>query len=87
MSVMALPAPKGETASARVQRLQREASEAATAHSRDLVAALAGVQAIAAEIAAQGAPYLPGVVNEARLQAEEAAQRIERLSAIMARAG
>jgi hypothetical protein len=87
MSIAQFPAPKGETVSARVRRLQREAQDAAAEHSRELIGALASLEAIAQEIAIQGAPYLPGVVNEARLQAEEAAQRIERLTAIMSRAG
>lgn len=86
MSLAALPAPSRETASQRVRRLQVEAQDAARDHSRELIAALAAVEALSMEIAVQGAPYLPGVVNEARLQAVEASQRIERLTAIMARA-
>jgi hypothetical protein len=80
------PAPKPETVGERVRRLQNEARAAADAHSRELVDALQQLEALAAEIAVMGQPYLPGVVNEARLLVEESAQRVERLGAILARA-
>lgn len=86
MSLAAVPLPIRENLAQRVQRLQREAKASAMEHSRELIAALAEVERLAKEIAIQGEPYLPGVVNEARIQAEEAEQRIERLSAIMGRA-
>lgn len=86
MSLAALPAPARETLSQRVQRLQAAAKASAREHAMELVNALVEVERLAKEIAIQGEPYLPGVVNEARIQAEEAEQRIERLSAIMARA-
>lgn len=77
--------PRPETIAQRVQRLQAEARQLADEHCRELLSALAEVERLAQEIAIQREPYRPGIVNEARIQAEEAAQRIERLSAIMAR--
>jgi hypothetical protein len=87
MSLAAVHIPHREELAAKVQRLQREAKSLARDHSRELIAALAEVERIAMEIAVQGEPYLPGVVNEARIQAEEAGQRMQRLDMILGRAG
>lgn len=75
-----------ETVAERVRRLQAEARQAARDHSRALIAAVAELEVIAEEIAAAGAPYPAGVVNEARVLAGECAQRVERLTAILGRA-
>lgn len=74
-----------ETMAERVRSLQAEARGLALQHAGELIAALAEVERLAMEIAVQGEPYPPGVVNEARLQAEEAGQRVLRLNVILGR--
>lgn len=84
MSVAPFP-QKAETVAQRVGRMQREARQLAREHSAELIEAIAHVEGLAKDIAVQGEPYLPGVVNEARILAEDCVARIERLSIILNR--
>jgi hypothetical protein len=78
--------PKAETVAERVRRLQAEARELAGEHVRQMIAQLAAVAETAHEIEAGHGAYPVGAVNEARVLGEECALRIDRLSAILARA-
>lgn len=77
--------PKIETVGQRVQRLQAEARQLAKDHVRSLTAAMASLEAMAAEIADGGDAYAPGIRDIARRMAEELEARARTLDAISAR--
>lgn len=77
--------PKIETVGQRVQRLQAEARQLAKDHVRSLTAAMASLEAMAAEIADGGDAYAPGIRDIARRMAEELEARAQTLDAISAR--
>jgi hypothetical protein len=76
---------KPETVAQRVRRLQAEARTLAKDHVQALAAAIAGAEAIAAEIAEGGDAYPPGIRDLARRFAEDAGSRVQTLEAISAR--
>lgn len=74
-----------ETVAQRVRRLQAEARQLAKDHVKALSAAMADLEALAAEIAEGGEAYAPGVREVARQLAEELDSRVQTLEAISAR--
>jgi hypothetical protein len=74
-----------ESLAERVRRLQDEAKGLARQHVQALEAALAEVEAIAAEIAGGGDAYPPGVRDIARRLAEDCDQRAQTIEAIVGR--
>ena len=82
------PAPaaaKAETVAERVRRLQAEARQLAKDHVRALSEAITNVEQMAAEIAAGGDAYPPGVRDLARRFVEDCGSRVQTLEAISAR--
>lgn len=77
--------PTGETLSERVRRLQAEARQLAREHVLALTAAMAELEAMAAEIAAGGDAYPPGVRDLARRFAEECEARAQTIEALNGR--
>lgn len=84
---LATPEDAVETTAQKVQRLQLEAKAGAREHSRGLIAMVDNLGGVAADIAAAGEPYPPGIVNEARVLAEDCARRVETMTAILNRSG
>lgn len=84
-SDLASALPTTETVAQRIRRLQAETKILADEHVQSLAAALASIEQLAAEIAAGGDAYRPGVRDLARRIAEEADARAQTLSAIGAR--
>lgn len=76
---------KPETVAARVRRLQAEAKALAKDHVRELTAAIAELEVMAAEIAEGGDAYPPGVRDVARRLAEDCESRVQTLESIVAR--
>lgn len=77
--------PKSETVAQRVQSLQAEAKQLAKDHIHTLTTAMADLEQLAAEIAAGGEAYAPGVRDVARRLAEDLESRIQTVRAIDAR--
>jgi hypothetical protein len=76
---------KTETVAERVRRLQAEAKQLAKDHVKAFGAAMSDLEALAAEIAAGGDAYSPGVRELARQLAEDLGARVQTLEAISAR--
>jgi hypothetical protein len=77
--------PQPETVAERIQRLQAEAKHLAKDHVKSLTAAMADLEAIAAEIADGGDAYPPGIRDIARRLAEDLDSRVQTIEAIAAR--
>ena len=78
-------APKTESVSERVRRLQAEAKQLAKDHVKSLSAAMVQLEQLAAEIAEGGDAYAPGIREVARQLAEDLDSRVQTLEAIAAR--
>jgi hypothetical protein len=74
-----------ETIADRIKRLQAEARALAKDHVQGLIAAINGSASIAAEIAAGGDAYNPGIRDLCRRFAEDAEAKVQTLEAISAR--
>lgn len=86
LSVVADNSPAaGESVAERVRRLQAEARNLARDHIRAFEAQIEAVEQMAAEIAAGGEAYPPGVRDIARRLADDLDTRVQTLEALVAR--
>jgi hypothetical protein len=80
-----ITAPKTETVSERVRRLQAEAKQLAKDHIKAMIRQIAELEVMAAEVAEGGEAYPPGVRDIARRLVEDCDSRVQTLEAIVAR--
>ena len=80
-----ITAPKTETVSERVRRLQAEAKQLAKDHIKSMIRQIAELEVMAAEVAEGGEAYPPGVRDIARRLVEDCDSRVQTLEAIVAR--
>jgi hypothetical protein len=80
-----ITAPKTETVSERVRRLQAEAKQLAKDHIKSMIRQIAELEVVAAEVAEGGEAYPPGVRDIARRLVEDCDSRVQTLEAIVAR--